>query len=55
VVPNLEFNGPIPLEDMSGYISQVREISEAGVAGGYLKQIGCCRALLDAYQDLFYC
>jgi len=55
VVPSFEFNGPTPLEDMSGYLNQVREVSDAGVAGGYLKQIGCCRALLDAYQDLFDC
>lgn len=55
-VPELPLNGPkLPrIEDLAnlGYLSHIRMPSVGRVAGGYVAEIGCMRALIDSRQDL---
>lgn len=56
-IPILPLHGPrmpsIEEIERDDYLKHVRQPSDAAHAGGYLKQIGCSRALFESRQHLF--
>ncbi|MFH4983755.1 hypothetical protein AB6A40_010464 [Gnathostoma spinigerum] len=55
--PDLPFNGPfLPSSDQlssMGYLQHMRSISPSRLAGGFLPETGCLRALFECRVDLF--
>jgi len=55
--PTLQINGPrIPSAteiEKGGYLAHICKSTIAGVAGGYVQQIGVSRAIFDAHQGMF--
>lgn len=51
-----QINGPrLPtLEEIQGrgYLNHVVQSNMSALAGGYVSEIGCCRAIFESYQDL---
>jgi len=57
VVPIFALHGPkMPNAEeieAKGYLQHVRQSTATALAGGYLSQVGCTRAIFEAHQDLF--